>query len=98
MIPGAEVGSDDVPVDASPSVAKARTIVQHILTILGESKDIWPLASRWHAHLEEFYKSRNGMTKVQEFGMADSVRPSKCHCQLAKLIGFAERSNSPTSS
>ncbi|KAK0633590.1 hypothetical protein B0T14DRAFT_507311 [Immersiella caudata] len=63
-------------IDASRSViSRARAIVGHILTILGESKDIWPLASRWHTHLEEFYKSRNGMSKEAEGSMADSKDP-----------------------
>src|SRR5690349_21442435 len=46
------------------SVARnAPSMVQRILNILSESKNIWPLASRWYDHLERFYKSPN-VTRV----------------------------------
>jgi hypothetical protein len=48
-------------------------MVQRILNILAESKNIWPLASRWYDHLERFYKSQNMMTVGAEGSMADSV-------------------------
>jgi hypothetical protein len=48
-------------------------MVQRILNILAESKNIWPLASRWYDHLERFYNSQNPMTVGTEGSMADSV-------------------------
>ncbi|KAK0656490.1 hypothetical protein B0T16DRAFT_38676 [Cercophora newfieldiana] len=89
-------------IDASPTVvAKARSIVQLTLTILGSSKDIWPLAGRWHAHLEEFYKSRNGMSKETEGSMADSRdpippllhHPPHSQAQVIKALSPAEENN-----
>ena len=61
-------------------VRDAHVIVPRILTILAESKNIWPLASRWYDHLERFYKGRGIIAEV-EGGMDDSVRhPSSNTC------------------
>jgi hypothetical protein len=54
-------------------------IVQRILNILAESKNIWPLASRWYDHLEKFYNSQNAMTAGAEGSMADSVSTLSDH-------------------
>ena len=51
----------------------APMMVQRTLNILAESKNIWPLASRWYDHLERFYKAQNVMTVGVEGSMADSV-------------------------
>jgi hypothetical protein len=51
-------------------------MVQRILSILAESRNVWPLASRWYDHLEKFYRTPNGVTLETEgsmVGMADSV-------------------------
>jgi len=62
------------PVCPDPSIARnAPLMVQRILNILSESKNIWPLASRWYDHLERFYKSPNVTTVGTEGSMADSV-------------------------
>lgn len=65
-------------IDASSSVIhKAKHIVQHILSILDESGDLWPLASRWHSSLKKFYEDRSGMSMstAAEGSMADSRDP-----------------------
>ncbi|KAK4155157.1 hypothetical protein C8A00DRAFT_42210 [Chaetomidium leptoderma] len=59
-----------------PSIARnAPLMVQRILAILSESKNIWPLASRWYDHLERFYKAQNVTTTEAEGSMADSREP-----------------------
>jgi len=60
-----------------PSIARDGPMMVHrILKILSESKDIWPLASRWHDHLERFYHSQKGMVPSgDEHTMADSREP-----------------------
>ncbi|KAL2142445.1 hypothetical protein VTI28DRAFT_1154 [Corynascus sepedonium] len=50
-------------------------MVQRILNILAESKNIWPLASRWYDHLEKFHKSQNAVAAGAEGSMADSREP-----------------------
>ncbi|KAK4043803.1 hypothetical protein C8A01DRAFT_12763 [Parachaetomium inaequale] len=61
---------------SDPSIARnAPMMVQRILNILAESKNIWPLASRWYDHLEKFYNSQNAMTVGAEGSMADSREP-----------------------
>ena len=69
-------------------------MVHRILKILSESKDIWPLASRWHDHLERFYNSQKGMVPSgDEHTMADSVSDphllsrfvDRIYCNVAKL-------------
>lgn len=64
-------------VSPDPNVARnAPSMVQRILNILAESKNIWPLASRWYDHLERFYSSQNFMAAGNEGSMADSVSTS----------------------
>ncbi|KAK4125029.1 hypothetical protein N657DRAFT_570301 [Parathielavia appendiculata] len=59
-----------------PSITRnAPMMVQRILNILAESKQIWPLAARWYDHLERFYKSKDVMTVGVEGSMADSREP-----------------------
>lgn len=48
-------------------------MVQRILSILADTKNIWPLSSRWYDHLERFHKSQNAMTAGTEGSMDDSV-------------------------
>ncbi|KAK0729701.1 hypothetical protein B0H67DRAFT_559408 [Lasiosphaeris hirsuta] len=50
-------------------------MVQRTLSILAESTNLWPLASRWYDHLEKFYKSQTGMIVGGEGSMADSKEP-----------------------
>ena len=63
---------------------RAQKIVPRMLHILSESKDIWPLATRWFDHLEKFYLSRIGLEDAEGVGMADSVSRSTCGCQVTK--------------
>ena len=54
----------------------ATIIVSRILTILAESKGIWPLASGWYEHLDGFHKapaSQAATGTATEHTMADSV-------------------------
>ncbi|KAK4194554.1 hypothetical protein QBC40DRAFT_32621 [Triangularia verruculosa] len=55
-------------------VRDAPHIVQRILGILDESKNIWPLAARWYDHLEKFSRMKTGIVAAESQGsMADSV-------------------------
>lgn len=56
-------------------VRDAPQIVQRILGILNESKNIWPLASRWFDHLEKFSRTKTGMAAETQGSMADSRDP-----------------------
>ncbi|KAK1826686.1 hypothetical protein QBC39DRAFT_363766 [Podospora conica] len=58
---------------------QAAAIVSRILLILEESKGIWPLASGWYEHLDQFHRSPAppaaiGIT-AEQHSMADSVEP-----------------------
>lgn len=55
-------------------VRSAPMIVQRTLKMLGESKRIWPIVSRWHEHLGTFYQAHHNLMGVGlEGSMADSV-------------------------
>ena len=49
-------------------------MVARVLSILAESRNIWPLATRWYEHLERFYTAQSGVIVGNEGTMADSVR------------------------
>jgi hypothetical protein len=67
----------------SSIIRNAPMMVQRILNILAESKNIWPLAARWYDHLERFHKSHNMMTVGAEGSMADSVSVPNLDCCVA---------------
>jgi hypothetical protein len=55
----------------------APTMVQRILTILAESRSIWPLASRWSDHLQRFFVSQDVTPVGPEGSMDESVSVSR---------------------
>lgn len=55
---------------------KATAIVARMLVILEESKGVWPLASGWYEHLDQFHGSAApplAIAAAAEHSMADSV-------------------------
>lgn len=68
-------------------------MVQRILNILAESKNIWPLASRWYDHLEKFHKSQNAVAAGAEGSMADSV--STTYSPPRKHLSLTSRQREP---
>lgn len=48
-------------------------MVARVLSILAESRNIWPLATRWFEHLDRFYSAQSGVIVGNEGTMADSV-------------------------
>ncbi|KAK0733686.1 hypothetical protein B0T26DRAFT_631339 [Lasiosphaeria miniovina] len=56
-------------------VREGPMMVQRVLNILAESKNVWPLASRWYDHLERFCRAQKGIVVGAEGSMADSAQP-----------------------
>lgn len=49
-------------------------MLQRCMTILIESKEIWPLASRWLESLERYSRDPKAAAVSLDRGMADGVR------------------------
>ncbi|KAK4189216.1 hypothetical protein QBC35DRAFT_380927 [Podospora australis] len=51
---------------------RAANMVEQVLNILDECKDVWPLASRWHSHLANFFDAKDVVEPGPEGSMADN--------------------------
>lgn len=60
-------------------VAQAPNMLQRCMSILIESKQTWPLASRWLESLERFSRDPKAAAFSLEGSMADGVSSNPCY-------------------
>ncbi|KAM0283729.1 hypothetical protein ACHAQH_002318 [Verticillium albo-atrum] len=65
------------PVCSDKTIAKqGRTMLLRCMSLLMESKEVWPLASRWLESLERFSRDPKAATVSMDGGMADGLSPA----------------------